>query len=194
GTPGRQVAVDPRTLAHTLAFDDAPFARSHRGPVLVVGTAFAHLRLEGVLALRVLRNGEDATAALAAAIARSKFGPSADASLRPGVTLAGFNVVDIHALAETLDVPVVVVMRRPPRYEKVRRALLEHTPGGARKWELVRRAGPPEPVAGVHVQRAGIDLGLAGQLIAALSVDGRIPQPLRVAHLIAGGVATSVSL
>src|SRR6266568_1871029 len=139
--------MDPRTLAHTLAFDDAPFPRGHRGPVLVVGTAYAHLRLEGVLALRVLRDGEDATAGIGAAVARSKFGPSADAILLQGLTLAGFNVVDIHALAETLDVPVLVIMRRPPRYEKVRRALLEHTPGGARKWELVQRAGPPEPVA-----------------------------------------------
>jgi endonuclease V-like protein UPF0215 family len=71
--------MDPRTFAHTLAFDDAPFARSHRGHVLVVGTAFAHLRLEGVLSTRVLRDGEDATAALAAAVVRSKFGAAADA-------------------------------------------------------------------------------------------------------------------
>jgi len=185
--------VDPRTLSHTLAFDDAPFARSHRGPVLVVGTAFAHLRLEGVLSLRVLRDGSDATASLGRAIAASKFAGSVKAVLLQGIALAGFNVVDIHALAETLSIPVIVVMRRPPRQEKVRRALLDHTPGGARKWELVQRAGPPEPVAGVHIQRAGIDLLLAGQLIAALSVDGRIPEPLRVAHLIAGGVTTGES-
>jgi endonuclease V-like protein UPF0215 family len=185
--------MDPRTLAHTLAFDDAPFARSHRGQVLVVGTAYAHLRMEGVLALHVLRDGDDATAAVAAAVARSKFGPSADVVLLQGITLAGFNVVDIHALANILSIPVVVVMRRPPRYEKVRRALLEHTTGGARKWAIVQRAGTPEPVAGVHVQRAGIELGLAGQLIAALTVAGRIPEPLRVAHLIAGGVTTGES-
>jgi endonuclease V-like protein UPF0215 family len=185
--------VDPRTLAHTLAFDDAPFARGHRGQVLVVGTAYAHLRLEGVLGLRVLRDGEDATAALATAIARSKFGAAADVILLQGISLAGFNVVDIHALAATLDVPVLVVMRRLPRYEKVRRALLEHTPGGERKWALVQRAGSPEPVGGVYVQRAGLELQLAGHLIQALAVNGRIPEPLRVAHLIAGGVTTGES-
>src|SRR5436190_15671951 len=105
--------MDPRTLSHTLAFDDAPFARGERGPVLVVGTAFAHLRLEGVLSLRVLRDGTDSTAALAAAIARSKFARSAKVVLLQGIALAGFNVVDVRALAELLDIPVLVVMRRP---------------------------------------------------------------------------------
>jgi len=185
--------MDPRTLSHTLGFDDAPFARSHRGQVMVVGTAFAHLRLEGVLSLSVERDGSDATAALARAIAASKFEASTKVVLLQGIALAGFNVVDIHALAERLARPVVVVMRRPPRYEKVRRALLERTAGGEAKWALIQRAGAPEPVAGVYVQRAGLDLLPTGQLIAALAANGRIPEPLRVAHLIAGGVTTGES-
>jgi len=185
--------MDPRTLSHTLAFDDAPFARSHRGAVQVVGTAFAHLRLEGVLSLWVERDGDDATAGLAGTIAGCKFARSTKVVLLQGIALAGFNVVDIHALAERLARPVVVVMRRPPRYEKVRRALLERTPGGAEKWTRIQRAGAPEPVAGVFVQRAGLDLVPTGQLIAELAVNGRIPEPLRVAHLIAGGVTTGES-
>jgi hypothetical protein len=185
--------VDPRTLSHTLAFDDAPFARAHRGPVLVVGTAFAHLRLEGVVSLHVERDGSDATAALGATIVASKFGDATKVILLQGIALAGFNVVDIHGLATALGRAVLVVMRRLPRYAAVRRALLERTPGGADKWRLVERAGPPEPIAGVFVQRAGIALAPAGRLIAALAVNGRIPEPLRIAHLIAGGVTTGES-
>jgi uncharacterized protein len=185
--------VDPRTLSHTLAFDDAPFARGDRGRVLVVGTAFAHLRLEGVLSTTVERDGSDATARLAAAASGSKFARGVKAILIQGIALAGFNVVDIHALATALAVPVLVVMRRPPRMEKIRRALLDRTPGGAEKLALIERAGAPEPAAGVFVQRAGIELVPAGQLVAALAVNGRIPEPLRVAHLIAGGVATGQS-
>jgi endonuclease V-like protein UPF0215 family len=185
--------MDPRTLSHTVGFDDAPFDRGERGRILVVGAAFAGLRLEGVLALRVLRDGSDATTGLAATVARSKFGGSVKVVLLQGIAVGGFNVVDIHALAEVLATPVLVVMRRPPRYEKVRRALLERTPGGAEKWRLIERAGAPEPVAGVYVQRAGLDLLPAGQLVAALAVNGRIPEPLRVAHLIAGGVTTGES-
>jgi endonuclease V-like protein UPF0215 family len=185
--------MDPRTLSHTLAFDDAPFPRAHRGAVLVVGTAFAHLRLEGVLSLAVRRDGSDSTAAIAAAIARSKFGASAKAVLLQGIALAGFNVVDIHGLSDVLETPVIVVMRRPPRLALIREALLTRVDGGAEKWALVERAGAPEAVAGVYVQRAGIALQPAGQLVAALATNGRIPEPLRVAHLIAGGVTTGQS-
>ena len=185
--------VDPRTLSHTIGFDDAPFPRAHRGSVLVVGTVFANLRLEGVLSCAVRRDGDDATDALAAAVAGSKFARQTRLILLQGIALAGFNVVDIHRLAEVLSMAVLVVMRRLPRLDKVRKALLERTPGGASKWELIQAAGAPEPVAGVYMQRAGIAALPAGQRIAALQANGRIPEPLRVAHLVAGGVTTGQS-
>jgi hypothetical protein len=50
-----------------------------------------------------------------------------------------------------------------------------------------------EPVAGVMVQRAGISLAAAGEVVTRLSIHGNIPEPLRVAHLIAGGVTTGQS-
>jgi endonuclease V-like protein UPF0215 family len=113
--------------------------------------------------------------------------------LLQGIALAGFNVVDIHGLAGVLDLPVLVVMRRPPRLELIREALLGRVDDGAAKWALIERAGTPEPAAGVYVQRAGLSPLAARQLVAALAVNGRIPEPLRVAHLIAGGVATGES-
>jgi uncharacterized protein len=185
--------MDPRTLSHVLAFDDAPFAREHRGDVLLVGVAFAHLRLEGVISGRVRRDGRNATQALATLATKCKFARQTKVIMLQGIAMAGFNVVDIHALHATTGIPVLIVMRRPPRMEKIRRALFDRTPGGARKWALVQRAGPPEPVAGVWIQRAGIDVLLAGQLIEALAVNGRIPEPLRVAHLVAGGIQTGES-
>ncbi|HKA88863.1 MAG TPA: DUF99 family protein [Haliangiales bacterium] len=185
--------MDPRTLSHTIGFDDAPFPRRHRGDVLVVGAAFSQLRFEGVVSCRVRRDGRNATDALATAVGGSKFAPHVKVVLLQGIALAGFNVVDIHRLAATLARPVIVVMRRLPRLDKVRRALLERTRGGAAKWALIEAAGAPEPIAGVWVQRAGIDLPLAGQLVASLQANGWIPEPLRVAHLIAGGVTTGES-
>jgi endonuclease V-like protein UPF0215 family len=77
--------------------------------------------------------------------------------------------------------------------EMIRKALLEVVPGGKRKWRLIERAGPMESVGGVFVQRAGLSLELAVQVIHRFSVHGSIPEPLRVAHLIAGGVATGES-
>jgi endonuclease V-like protein UPF0215 family len=102
-------------------------------------------------------------------------------------------VIDVVALHESLRVPVLVVMRRPPRLDAVKRALHEHTPGGARKWALVERAGPIERIGTIYAQRIGIDRDGARALLDATTLHGNLPEPLRIAHLIAGGIATGES-
>ena len=67
------------------------------------------------------------------------------------------------------------------------------SPGAARKWRLIERAGPMEPLRGVFVQRVGLSASEAGELIAGTTLHGNLPEPLRLAHLIAGGVTTGAS-
>jgi len=178
-----------RRLTHVVGFDDAPFERAHRGDVMVVGAVYAAARLEGVLATRVRRDGANATRALAECVRRSRFRAQLHAVLLQGIAFAGFNVVDTVALHATLALPVLVVARRKPDLGKIRRALLGHVPGGARKWCLIERAGPMEPLAGVWVQRAGLSPDEAQALVRRFALNGRLPEPLRAAHLIAGGIA-----
>ena len=175
-------------ISHVIGVDDAPFAREHRGDVLVVGTVFAGLRLEGVLSTRVRRDGRNATAALAAMISGCRFAGHAQAVMMQGIALAGFNVVDLKELHRALGLPVLVVTRRAPDMEAIRAALLGRIRGGRRKWALIEQAGPMEPLAGLYAQREGLSLAEAEALIRGLSVNGKLPEPLRLAHLIAGGV------
>jgi uncharacterized protein len=176
-----------------IGFDDAPFERGARGRVLVVGTAWSGARLEGVLSTRVSRDGADATRRVAASVAGSQFAAHTRLVMFQGIALAGFNVIDIHGLREALGIAVLVVARRPPSMPSIRAALLGHVRGGARKWALIEKAGPMEPCAGILVQRAGISLEQAAEVIERLAIHGRIPEPLRVAHLIAGGVTRGQS-
>lgn len=183
-----------RRFSHTVGFDDAPFHPEHRGDVAVVGAVFAGLRLEGVLHGRVRRDGANATARLAQLVAGSKFARQLQLVLLQGIALAGFNVVDIHGLHEALDLPVLVVTRRRPRLARIRRALLEGpVPGGARKWRLIERLPPVEPVGGVHVQRAGLSPREARGVVGRLAVHGHVPEPIRTAHLIAGALGAGES-
>jgi len=177
-----------RPLSHIIGFDDAPFARKHRGDVPVIGAVFAGLRLEGVLAGSVRRDGRNSTRVLSALIRHSRFHAHLQVVLLQGIAFAGFNVVDIHELSAALGVPVVVVARRRPDLAAIRRALLTRVPGGARKWRLIERAGPMEHCAGVWVQRAGIPEAQTRTLIRRLAVNGKLPEPLRTAHLIATGI------
>lgn len=182
-----------RRLANTIGFDDAPFARSHRGAVTIVGAVFADRRFDGVLMAEVEKDGTDATAVLAATITGSRFHEHVQLVLLQGVTLAGFNVVDATALQAQVDRPVLVVARRQPDLAAVRRALEERIPGGHARWRVIEQLGAMEPCGGVYVQRVGLSAEAARAVVERLAIHGRIPEPLRVAHLIAGAVARGAS-
>ena len=182
-----------RKLSHVIGFDDAPFDRSHRGDVMIVGTVYAGLRLEGVLSGKVRRDGINSTQTIVRLVTQSRFRAHLQAILLQGIAFAGFNVVDLQRLNRMLGLPVIVVARKQPDFAAIRRALQTRVAGGRRKWRLIERLGPMESVAGVFVQRAGLAPDKTRELIQRLAVHSRIPEPLRTAHLIAGGIATGES-
>lgn len=182
-----------KPYSHVIGVDDGSFDKYRQASVPIVGAVFSDLRLEGVLCGRVRTDGWNATRQIARMVAESKFAPQLQLVLLQGIALAGFNVVDLHELHERLAIPIMVVARRQPRLERIRDALLTRVAGGARKWALIEALGPMEPVAGVFVQRVGLDSEEAERVIDRLSVNANIPEPLRTAHLIAGGIATGQS-
>lgn len=171
------------------AFDDAPFARAHRGDVPVIGAVFAGLRLDGVLSGRVRRDGANAAPVMASMIASSKFVEHLQLVMLQGIAVAGFNVVDVFALHELTRLPVLVVSKRLPDMDAIRSVLLTRVPGGARKWRIIERLGPMERCEGVYVQRVGLTADQCSAIIRRFAVNGREPEPLRVAHLIATAFA-----
>ncbi len=182
-----------RRLSHVVGFDDAPFERSHRGDVLVVGAVFAGNRMDGVVSTRVRRDGTNAAQRLIDCVTGSKYFDQLQAIILQGIAFAGFNVVDLQRLHEGTGLPVLVVARHRPDLPAIRKALLEQVRGGARKWRLIEAAGPMEAMAGLYVQRCGITAENAARLLAGLQQNSRLPEPLRVAHMIAGGVTTGES-
>lgn len=180
-------------LSHVVGFDDAPFDRSHRGDVLVVGAIFAGERFDGVISTRVRRDGANATQRLIACVTGSKYFDQLQAILLQGIAFAGFNVVDVQELYQATGLPVLVVVRHQPDFPIIREALLQKVPGGARKWRLIEAAGPVEAVAGLYVQRCGITSENTARLLSGLQQNGQMPEPLRVAHMVAGGVTTGES-
>lgn len=180
-------------LSHIVGFDDAPFPRSCRGDVKIVGAIFTGARLDGVLPGKVRRDGANATDRLIRLVAGSRFYEHLQVILLQGIALAGFNVVDIHRLNRALDRPVLVVCRKLPDIGAIRRALLENVAGGRRKWRLIERAGPMEPANGVYIQRSGLEFSAAVELLQRTAIHSVVPEPLRTAHIIARDLSTSNS-
>ena len=159
----------------------------------MIGAVCARTRLDGVLATTVRRDGANATDRLIEIVQHSRFNDHVRAVLLQGIALAGFNVVDIERLHTELAVPVLVVVRKQPRLQMVKDALLDRTPGGAEKWALIERHGVCERLGAVWVQRVGLSVKEATALLAATTSHGNIPEPLRLAHIIAGGVERGAS-
>lgn len=178
-----------RVPSHVVGFDDGPFPRSHRGDVLLVGAVFAGPRLEGVVSGPVRRDGRNSTARIVELVTGSRFDAHLQAVLLQGIAFAGFNVVDLDRLHRALGRPVLVVARRRPDLAAMRAALLGRVPGGARKWRLIQRAGPMEPMGSLFVQRRGLETPQAAALLQRFALHGHLPEPLRTAHIIAGGLA-----
>ena len=203
---------------NVIVFDDGPFPRDHRGNVLLVGTVCSGTRLDGVVAGRIRRDGADATREMVRLVRASQFREHLQAVLLQGIAVGGFNVVDVHGLREALGIPVLVVVRKLPDMAAVRRALFADTSkgiprvrGALRKWALIERAGALEPLEISHrarrritgleagkfprlwMQRAGLSVEDARKIILATTLHGNIPEPLRLAHLIAGGIVDGSS-
>ncbi len=172
-----------------LGLDDAPFKFSD-ATVPVVGVVVrAPNYLEGVLTTRVTVDGDDATDRLLERIAASRYREGLALIMLDGVAMGGFNLVDTHRLHEELGIPVATVTRRPPDLAAMEGVLRRKFPDAERRIKLLRRSATVEvPTAEGRPLIAGA-VGIApGELrgiITRTTVRGSLPEPLRLAHLIA---------
>lgn len=178
--------------ARVIGIDDGPFEKNGHAKCLVVGVVMKGGRgIDGVLSSRVDVDGEDATDVICRMIYKSKFYGQLQAVFLDGIAVAGFNVIDVREVCRILHVPVIVVMRRMPDIGSIRAALVSM--GKPEKLERIKAAGQIEPVNGIFIQRHGLSMDDAEEFVRMTSVNGLIPEPLRVAHLIASGIVDGQS-
>jgi endonuclease V-like protein UPF0215 family len=177
-----------------LGIDDGHFEKYGPGrDVLVVGAVMRGCsELEGVLSTFVEKDGADATYRLAEMIAATKHRCQLRAVMLSGTTLAGFNIVDIDELSMRTKLPVIAVLRRKPDYDEVRKALA-CLPGAERRFAISQMAGKIHSYRKVFFQAAGIGQQAAQEIIDATLRKSNLPEPVRIAHMIASGVTTGES-
>jgi uncharacterized protein len=182
----------PGRAIRAIGFDDAPFARERGGDVGLAGVVCAGTRFEGLVWGRVRRDGWNATDALARLLVGGKFLPQVHVVLTDGIAFGGLNVVDLEGLAARLGRPCVAVMRRAPDLAAVERAV-RRLPRPDRRLALIARAGPVHRHGPFVFQVRGADPEATGRALARLTDRGLVPEPLRLAHLVAAAVRTGES-
>ncbi|MFH0979155.1 MAG: DUF99 family protein [Candidatus Woesearchaeota archaeon] len=175
-----------------IGIDDAPFNKKSKKDVLVIGAIFrGGSWFDGLLSTKVKVDGTDSTRKLISMINSSKFRPQLQCIFLDGIAVAGFNVIDTQKLHKATKLPVIVVIRRFPDYTSIRRALaIIRKPS---RFKLMEQAGPVQKIGKVYCQLIGIDLKKARELLKLTCTRSHIPEPVRVAHMIASGITEGQS-
>lgn len=178
-----------------VGVDDGVFVPHTKGLVDVVGVVFrGGYWLDGVMKTEVAIDGMDATDKIAEMITTSPHYAQIRIIMLNGVTFAGFNVVDIKKLSELTGLPVIAITREKPDFEDIRKALI-HLPESERRWKIIENASGLIRVRSGHgeepiyMQVTGISGEDAERIVKETSTRSNVPEPLRVAHLIASGLS-----
>ena len=175
-----------------LGIDDAPFDKFKGGNVLAVGAVFrGGSWLDGLLSTKVRVDGSNATDKLIVTINKCKFKPQLQAIILDGIALGGFNVIDIEKLNKKTKIPVIIVIRRMPDFKKIKETLKKL--GKEKKYRLIEKAGKVYKVGKIYIQINGISLKDAKEVLKISCTRSLLPEPIRVAHMIAAGITTGES-
>lgn len=182
-----------RSRPHTLGVDDAPFDKRQPHPVPIVAVAMEGRDVIESLALGEFPvDGDGATDYLTSWIAGLRSRPMIQAVILGGVTIAGLGIIDVTALAKRLDLAVLVVTRRNPARSELADAL--KAAGLRERLELLERIPRAYGAGdGLYLAHAGATRVEAERLLMATLGKSRLPEPLRVAHLIGQAIVLKES-
>ncbi len=184
-----------------LGIDDGPFKFGQGETALLVGTVFrGGLCLEGIVTTRVDVDGDDSTDQIIRMISRSRHRGQVRVVMTDGLTFGGFNVMDAPRIHLETGLPLISVTRSEPDLEAIGRALARF-PDAPKRWQRVQEAGAPmvHVYAGskrrgrVYFQAFGIGEEDAHAILEITSTRSLMPEPIRVAHIIASGVVRGES-
>jgi endonuclease V-like protein UPF0215 family len=175
-----------------MAVDDGPFRFGDAATALVGLVVRGKGYLEAVHISRVSVDRLDGTEAVVSMVKGCRQRSQLKAVLLDGLTMAGFNVVDIEALWSATRVPVITLVDKVPDHQAIREALEGRFPDWEERYRLI--TGPETlridlPDGGhltCHV--AGMDPEEARELVRVTTLRGHLPEALRMADLVASGL------
>ncbi|MCX8172524.1 MAG: DUF99 family protein [Archaeoglobaceae archaeon] len=153
----------------------------------VVGCVTSGRSIEGFMFEEISVDGFDSTEKIITMLRRSKFFSQLKCIFLGGITFGGFNVADIRTIYERTRIPVIVVMNRKPNIDEFRNAL-KNLNNYEQRIAIVERAGEIHRTENLYLQFSGLSFEMAEKLVKVNTWRGKIPEALRIAHLIASAI------
>jgi len=179
-----------------LGVDDSPFTFTDKYGMVIGVIMRGGEYTESVLRRHVKIDGDDATFVCKDMIKKTRHRKQLKAMLLDGVALGGFNVVDIEEVYNSTDLPVITVTRHKPDFEKIKKALQKNFQDWKDRWGILSKGEMYRVKTSynlLYVKCVGLSIGEAKEIIKISTIRGAMPEPIRVAHLIASGVTRGES-
>ncbi len=185
-----------KSQVRVLGIDDAPFSFDEDRVEIVGVVVRLPSYVEGLMVSDVEVDGDDANRRVVEMVENSRFRESLALTMIDGVALGGFNVVDVREIHDRLSIPAATVTKKKPDLPSMERALKARFPDWKRRLEIISRSQllqvstPHKPL---YVYGVGISSEDLRGLLRGATVRGALPEPLRIAHLVATAFKTGES-
>jgi endonuclease V-like protein UPF0215 family len=176
-----------------LGVDDARFQRGRDEWTRLIGVVYRGGEwMEGCMQVPIRVDGDDATEKLAEMVKSSSHYGQLRVIMTRDSIVGGANVLNLPILFQETGLPVIAVSDSKPDMTRVKKAFKRiHPDSWENKYDSLEKSGPIRPVesrpgrAVVYVQWAGLSLEQTVELVQKTATRSRIPEPIRVADLIA---------
>ena len=190
----RRRASRNSTITSCIGIDDGPFLSRRLGgstaPLVVAQLNGPHLVKARVGRISV--DGLDATAVASRLLGSLQLRDSP--ILLAGATYAGFNIINPRVLQRRFRTPTIVVVGSRPNNRAVKRALVRHFLDWRKRWRILSSLGPLRQLRTfqnenpIFYEAFGCRHDEARRILTEWAYVSRIPEPLRVAGLVARGL------
>ncbi len=173
--------------------DDARFERGRDEWTRLVGVVYRGGEwMEGCIQIPIRVDGNDVTSQLAKMVKTSTHYEQLRVIMTRDTIFGGVNVLDLQGLFKATKLPVIAVSDSRPEMRRVKKALKQFDKNAwEEKLNRLSNSGPIREIesypgrAPVYIQWKGITFKLAVEIVQKTATRSRIPEPIRVAHLIA---------
>jgi endonuclease V-like protein UPF0215 family len=169
-----------------VAWDDGSFDFHDRRVNVVGVVSRMGSQIEGVITRHIEKDGMDATEKISHAILASVHYGQLSYIMLDGICFGGFNIVDIKKMHQITDLPVMIIMRKRPNLGKFITAM-QNLGNFESRLVALNNAGNIYTYRNIFYQAIGLSNEECEDMIDLTCTHSNIPEPLRIAHLIASG-------
>jgi len=179
-----------------LGIDDSPFNFNQKFSTAIGVVMRGAGYLDGVLSRQITVDGIDSTFICIDMVNNSRFKDQLRAVMIDGIALGGFNVVNLKEIFKATGVPIITITRNEPNYENIKKALKHNFGDWENRFNIILDGDLHKIKTSykpIFIKYVGISYSKAKEIIKLSTIRGVIPEPIRIAHLIASGITKGES-